>query len=90
MGLRKGLCDLIVILSTGCILFIEMKRKKGSTTTKEQKEWIHDINLCNNCEARICKGVDEAIDFTKEFFPAEKRWLNFLTPLLWIFLPYVR
>lgn len=72
MGLRKGLCDMMIILATGNICYCELKRVKGSTTQPEQKEWIHDINLCNNCEARICKGATEAIAFVEEFFPFKK------------------
>ena len=60
MGLRRGLPDMLVVPATGCILFVEMKRLSGSTTSPEQKEWIDTINLCGNCEARICRGASAA------------------------------
>ena len=47
-------------------LFIEMKRLKGSTTSKEQKEW-HEYLLGAGYEVVVAKGADEAIKFIKEY-----------------------
>jgi len=71
-GVRRGVPDYIIVMATGYILFVEMKRISGSTTAPEQKEWIKAINLCDNCEAKICKGSSEAIKFIEEFLPALK------------------
>ena len=68
MGVRKGLPDLIIYLSKeqsnvgrSVLIFIEMKRKKGGVTSKEQQEWIDALNLVVDVEAKICKGAEEAI-----------------------------
>ena len=72
-GLRKGLPDLLVCLndkqskSGAILLFVEMKRIKGSSATPEQKEWIRSLNEINNVECMICYGADEAIDFISRF-----------------------
>lgn len=71
MGTSKGFPDLLVFIpvygTTGDVdcyqmCALEMKRKKGSTTSKEQKEWLKVLTesgvLCS-----VCKGADEAIKF---------------------------
>lgn len=62
-GVRKGFPDLVAIID-GNFIAIEMKRVKGSTTSKEQKEWIEALQNAG-VEARICKGNKEAIDFIR-------------------------
>lgn len=75
MGTSKGFPDLLVYVPikgiTGTIdsyqmLAIEMKRKKGSITSPEQKEWIKILEL-SGIPSKICHGADEAIDFVKEY-----------------------
>jgi len=66
MGLRSGLPDLLVITPRG-LLFVEMKRKQGSVTSPEQKEWIEALNKIPNVQAEVCKGADEAIKFVSRF-----------------------
>lgn len=63
-GLRPGVPDLFILLPKGMIA-IEMKRIKGSTTSKHQKDWIDKLNK-HNVPARVCKGAVEAINFIKE------------------------
>lgn len=63
-GVCTGVPDLVVLLPSKA-LYIEMKRTKGSTTSKEQKEWIGLLNGLSYCKAVICKGAKEAIDFIK-------------------------
>ena len=73
LGTSKGFPDLLVFIpvygTTGDIdcyqmCALEMKRKKGSTTSKEQKEWLQILTesgvLCS-----VCKGADEAIKFVE-------------------------
>lgn len=62
MGLRPGLPDMIVITSEG-LLFIEMKRKKGSVISPEQKEWLNALDYCRGVATKVCYGADEAIGF---------------------------
>lgn len=75
MGTSKGFPDLLVLVPfkgvTGDIdsyqmLAIEMKRRKGSATSPEQKEWLKMLELAG-IPSRICKGADEAIDFVSEY-----------------------
>lgn len=64
-GLRPGLPDLFMIINSSGV-FIEMKKKNGGIVSKEQKEWISEINKCNGLNAYICNGFEEAkeiIDF---------------------------
>lgn len=61
-GLRPGLPDLLVIAKNK-LLFIEMKRVKGSATSNEQVEWVAELNKIENVEAKICYGAIEAINF---------------------------
>lgn len=73
LGVNKGIPDYIIIVSTGTVVMVEMKRVKGSTTSNEQKEWIKYFNLCgDSVHAKICKGADEAIKFVEEYFPYNK------------------
>lgn len=73
MGASKGFPDLLVFIpvygKTGEIdcyqmCAIEMKRKKGSTTSKEQKEWLK-ILQASGAMCAVCKGADEAIAFVE-------------------------
>lgn len=60
MGLRKGFPDFVVVYQNS-ILFLELKREKSSTTSKEQKEWIKTLNgiQSQNIDAHITKGWDD-------------------------------
>lgn len=62
MGVRPGIPDYIIIISLipKRLVFIEMKRKRFSTITKDQKDWIRLLNGCEGVRACICKGYDEA------------------------------
>lgn len=71
MGTSKGFPDLLVFIPVygmndhvDCyqMCAIEMKRKKGSTTSSEQKEWLKILEL-SGAYAKVCKGADEAIAF---------------------------
>lgn len=55
-GVKPGVPDLFI---PSLFLFIEMKRIKGSSTSKEQKEWIRYL-IDSGYKAVICKGCDEA------------------------------
>ena len=72
-GVRKGLPDMIICLPSDqtnrgndILVFIEMKRTKGSKLGDEQKEWIEFINRSGNY-GFVAYGAKEAIDFLKSF-----------------------
>lgn len=73
LGLRKGLCDMVVVLPGVGLAFIEMKRLRGSSTSPEQYEWVEAINTTPGAEARICKGAGAAIAFIEELLPSPRR-----------------
>lgn len=64
-GLKKGVPDIVVFLPS-IILYVEMKRIKGGTVSKEQREWIEFINTLPYAKARVCRGAKEAIEFVEE------------------------
>lgn len=73
LGLRKGLCDMVVILPGIGLAFVEMKRLRDSTTSIEQHEWIAALNALPATEARICKGCDAAVAFIEELYPSRTK-----------------
>lgn len=62
MGKVKGTPDVIVMLQNK-ILFIELKRIKGSYATDEQKEFLEKVNSFIYAKGKVCKGAKEAIEF---------------------------
>lgn len=73
MGTSKGFPDLLVFIPvygvTGGVdcyqlCAIEMKRQKGSTTTKEQKEWLK-ILAASGALSKVCKGAEDARKFVE-------------------------
>ena len=58
----KGIDDEIYAYQ---MLAIEMKKKKGSTTSKAQKEWLKVLEMAG-IPSRVCKGCEEAIKFVEE------------------------
>ena len=75
LGTSKGFPDLLVLVPIKGVtdhvdayqmLAIEMKRKKGSTVSPEQKQWIKMLELAG-IPSRICRGANEAIEFVKEY-----------------------
>lgn len=47
------------------LIKIELKRRKGGTVSKEQKEWAKVYEMAG-IPSRVCRGADEAIEFVKE------------------------
>jgi len=64
-GVKKGVPDMVVFLNNK-ILFVEMKRRKGGTVSKEQKAWIEYINTLPYAEAVVCKGAVEAMEMIRQ------------------------
>ena len=74
MGTSKGFPDLLVFIpiygntdepDAYQPLAIEMKRQKGSTTSKEQKEWLKILEMAGIPSA-VCKGAEKAIEFVEQ------------------------
>lgn len=75
-GLRKGVPDMLVLIPKdkskdggGYCLFIEMKRLKGGTVSKEQRVWLDSINALETpyTVAYVAKGADEAIKIVSHY-----------------------
>lgn len=63
MGVSKGFPDYLVLipaerskLNKTIMLFIEMKRTVGGSTSKEQKDWLDALNCVENVQGFVCKG----------------------------------
>lgn len=71
MGTSRGFPDLLVFVpvkgvdgTVDCyqMCAIEMKRRKGSTVSKEQKTWL-EILAGSGAMSAVCKGAEEAIAY---------------------------
>ena len=60
-GTSKGFPDYLIIVNNKMIA-VELKRVKGSVTSKEQHQWIIDLNKAG-VPTIIAKGAQDAIDF---------------------------
>jgi hypothetical protein len=60
-GGSKGFPDYVICLPGVGMLYIELKRLKGSVTSPEQHAWIDAINQCPGSQAFICKGWEVAV-----------------------------
>lgn len=69
-GVSPGFPDFLVIVNKQLIA-IELKRLKGSKTTRQQLDWIEALSAAG-IPARICKGADEAMAFINQFFKPTK------------------
>lgn len=78
LGLRAGLCDLLVLIPNVGLVFIEMKRVKKSATSSEQQEWVDALNEFKGVAAHICKGAQVAIETIESYSPSEvgERYLH--------------
>lgn len=74
-GLKAGVPDMVILLEGGKTVFIEMKRKRGGTVSKEQKEWLERLRVLG-FDAYICKGAKEAIEVVQKYLPDRKKKVN--------------
>lgn len=65
-GTAKGFPDYVIFINSG-ILFIELKRQRGSRTTPEQTAWIELINRTPGAAGVVAKGALDAITFIKNY-----------------------
>lgn len=71
VGVRPGLPDYVIIINE-CLIFLEMKRKKGGTLSKAQKLWF--LALRNTgASVYVAKGFDEAKDLIDSFLVKKRR-----------------
>lgn len=76
LGTSKGFWDLMLFIPIYNLIdgeiddyqlvMIEMKAKKGSRISPEQKAWGEIYEMAGIPNA-VCKGADEAIEFVKKF-----------------------
>lgn len=52
------------------LIAIEMKRKKGGTTSANQKQWLKTLNEAG-VQSVVCKGCDAAIEFIESITDTE-------------------
>ena len=73
MGVSKGVPDLFVFIPVEGVtgktdayqpIAIEMKRRKGSSTSAEQKKWLEVLEMAG-IPSQVCKGAEEAISFVE-------------------------
>ena len=67
--LNPWLPDLLIILKTKKLLFIEMKRnsKSLSKISEKQKEWINNLNEIKGVQAVIAYWAKEAIEMIEKY-----------------------
>lgn len=66
---RGSVCNVVF---PNRLVAIEMKRKDGGTTSKNQKEWIQNLNGAG-IESVVCHGADEAINWILDRIPIGMR-----------------
>ena len=74
-GLKNGVPDLCLLFEGGKSVYIEMKKAKGGTVSKDQKEWLERLRVLG-FDAYVCKGAAEAIEVVKKYLKDDKKSLN--------------
>lgn len=71
-GLRSGVPDICLPVPRGGYgaLYIEMKRRKDSRLSDNQRGWINGLNRAGN-RAVVCKGWEEARSVIIEYLKGE-------------------
>ena len=74
MGTSAGFPDLVLFIPIYGVtnevdlyqpVFIEMKRKKGSTVSPAQKQWLKIIEMAD-IPCAVCKGAEAAVEFVQQ------------------------
>jgi hypothetical protein len=76
-GATAGMPDLFI---PAWGLWIEMKRRKGSSVKPEQKQIIKYLRA-NGATVHVCKGADEAMQAVTDFYAKHEPHLLKHTPL---------
>lgn len=68
-GVKAGFFDYVILAPFPTVggLYLEAKRIRGSKTSDAQKSWLPDY-IEFGYQAHICKGADEMIRRTQEYF----------------------
>lgn len=65
MGWNPGLPDYLIIKGRE-LIFIELKRQKGSKVSSEQADTLYGLNRTKVVRAAVCQGAEEAIKFVEK------------------------
>lgn len=63
-GVKRGVPDYIIITDKK-VLFVELKRKKKSNVSEDQKVWNEHLQF-KQTAAYIARGFDEAVSFVND------------------------
>lgn len=68
-GVRRGVPDIFIAHPVGKYhgLFIEMKRRKGGTLSKEQRAWIERLTG-QGYRVEVCNGYEEAVGAVQRYW----------------------
>ena len=71
-GVKKGVSDVFLSCPKGGYhgLYIEMKRQKGGTVTKEQSDWL-ELMAHYGYKVAVCYGAAAAIAVITEYLKGE-------------------
>ena len=74
-GVKRGVPDICLPVPRGRYgaLYIELKRLKGGSVTKSQREW-HDALWAAGNRVEVCRGCEEAIWMIERYlaFPVQR------------------
>lgn len=67
-GMRKGYPDISLNVARKGYhgLFIELKKKKGGTVSREQQEWLDRLSM-QGYFAIVCRGYDSAVKAIEDY-----------------------
>lgn len=68
-GTSRGFPDYVIALPGVGVLYIELKRVRGSSVSPEQKQWIETLQACPGAAAHIAKGRDDAVRIIESYLP---------------------
>ena len=62
----SGVPDRIVLLPRGCIVFVELKRPKGSKVSELQRWWAKELRALGFTYEKV-KSVDDLANFQRQY-----------------------
>ena len=62
----SGVPDRIVLLPRGCIVFVELKRPKGSKVSELQRWWAKELRALGFKYEKV-KNVDDLANFQRQY-----------------------
>ena len=71
-GIKAGVPDLCLPVPRGPYhgAYIEMKRRKGGTVSRDQESWLTALE-CQGYAVAVCKGWQEAAKFIKKYLEGD-------------------